>query len=130
MKKSVVLFVVVLALGVVTFKFAYASSNLTPLNPICAPLGCTVFGGPIIFFGPVPNCGVVVTTGLPRPMSAVYVPQRYFFNPPLPTMPPTSGGVPPGTQWAIGIVNNFNPNILCPLPIVVVMGVSPPPTTP
>ena len=91
-------------------------------DPLCRPLGCTDFGGPILSFVPVPFCGLVVTVGIPRPIVAIYSPQKYLYNPPILTDP--FGPAKPGDQRVLGKANNFNLNIFCPLPIVVMMGVS------
>src|SRR3989338_11216173 len=107
-KKTVILFCIFLF-------FLIIPSPLFALtfNAECLPSGCTDFAGPLISFTFVPPCGQVIVVGLPKPITAVYFGSRYLYNPPIP-IPPGK----PGKQNVLGRVNNFNPNILCPLPRV------------
>lgn len=117
-KKITVIFILV-----AIFTFLPTNYTVAQISPKCLPFGCIPFGGPILSFIPfVPFCGPVITIGLPKPMTAIYIPQLYLYNPPIPTIP--FGPARPGSQNAIGLVNLLNLNLLCPLPRVVSMGVS------
>ncbi len=122
MSKFLIVAIILLLIASNFFVVKIGHAALFSKDPKCWPIGCQPFGGPILSFTPVSFCGDVIVVGRPSPITAVYVWQPYKFNPPIYTSP--FGPANPRDQNVVGKANLFNPNIFCPLPIVVLMGVS------